>query len=178
MGFFRLHLSSLKQMTSENRAGFLERLVWWEYQDQSKKIVYRIISKFKECNLNLNLLLLTNSDDAGVEDFVFIDHSLLDSQRSSILRNIEVLVLEYQHLSNSKKQKVGMEFDVLKLLKEKSKKLYGLIQNYNNLLNEKEDKLTFQAAFKMDIILLNDMYILGLKKWKNKETGYMHKLRK
>ena len=111
--FFRLHLNSLKQMTSENRAVFLERLVWWEYQDQSKKIVDRIISKFKECNSNLDSLLLTNSDDAGVEDFIFIDHSLLDSQRSSILRNIEVLVLEYHHLSYSKKQKVGMQFNVL-----------------------------------------------------------------
>lgn len=93
-------------MTAENRAAFLERLVWWEFQDQSRKIVDRIIGRYKECKSSLDALLLTNNDTSLGENLVFIDHSLLDSQQSSILRKIELLALEYHHLLNAKKRKV------------------------------------------------------------------------
>ena len=68
---------------------------------------YSFIIILNILNANRNLLNEDDWDDygeieePGVEDFVFIDHSFLDSQRSSILRNIKVLVLEYHHLSNS-----------------------------------------------------------------------------
>jgi hypothetical protein len=104
--FFRLHLHSWKQMTSENRAIFMERLIWWQYQEQSNNIIERIIRKHKDCVKKLSLIPFIDDINNQESDYVFINHSSLELNQSTAMRTIERLVLELHYLNLSKNKKV------------------------------------------------------------------------
>lgn len=98
--FFRPHLYSLKHMTAENRAIFIERLCWWLYQQQTIQIVPRIIKMWKECKKQLtflNMIELEDSDSNIDNNNVFqkIDTSKLSPSLQNMLGNIEDTSKQY-----------------------------------------------------------------------------------
>jgi hypothetical protein len=109
--FFRNHIHSIKQMTAQNRAIFLDRLVWWEYKTQTNQIVDRIIKKSRKCFKDLELYRLFNFKDFQISkekpvDFININQSNLNETQILILSKIESISYDYETQKIFMSQKV------------------------------------------------------------------------
>jgi hypothetical protein len=107
----RNHIHSIKQMTAQNRAIFLDRLVWWEYKTQTNQIVDRIIKKSQKCFKDLELYRLFNFKDFQISkekpvDFININQSNLNETQISILSKIESISYDYETQKIFMSQKV------------------------------------------------------------------------
>ena len=66
-----------------------------------------MIKKYEECHKKLELIpFMHENDNLKADEFIFIDHALLDRDSSKILRTVEMLALERQLFTQTKTRKV------------------------------------------------------------------------